>query len=555
MLLEHNYRSTQSILDVANAVISNNRNRTPKKLRTDNGAGVPATVYAAYNEVDEADWVGKEIKKLLARREYTLGDFAVTYRTNAQSRVLEEMFVSLGLKHRLIGATRFYDRKEVKDSLAYLRLIHNPADSVALERIINVPTRGIGQKTHEALRNWAQELGEPESVALMILHHGLERASKLLGRPLPAGAAHPPIAGKQLKVLADFSALLENWVEQEQAGRYASVAELLDAVLTQSDYIRTLRDGTEEGEDRFENLQQLRVVAALYVQGMPNLDEGGTPLSQFLQETALVSDTDALDDNGGAITLLTLHTAKGLEYPVVFIVGLEEGILPHSRSIEADNNNPRGEEMAEERRLFYVGVTRAKRRLYLLHALRRSLWGGSELQTPSRFLDEIPEDLLAGMVDKRGRREDSARRMTSWDETDQSLRLPRSQTGGQWSGRSKSTPWPSSSQPDKKPVSPDQDQTRNADQPKQAYWSPGAAQQPINRKGATGKPATPAPTKFNRRDSVQHPSFGVGTVIESVTSRDGEEVTVAFPGVGIKRLMAEYLKKVVRTQSAPILVK
>jgi DNA helicase-2/ATP-dependent DNA helicase PcrA len=286
-------------------------------------------------------------------------------------------------------------------------------------------------------------------------------------------------------------------------------------------------------------------VAATYVPGAPDLEAGQTPLGMFLEQVSLVSDSDDLDTNASAVTLLTLHTAKGLEFPVVFIVGLEDGILPHSRTLELEDAREKEEELAEERRLFYVGITRAKRRLYLVHAFRRSLWGDSNVQAPSRFLDEIPDELLTGMVDKRGRQENSFKRMTSWADDDDvgstfgnnQGRTPRSQTGGQWSGRSKSAPpaWGQGGSGDR------------AGSPKGTYWSPGGESDgspPITRKSPAVKPPTPAKAgQFQRRDSVQHVSFGVGTVIESVMTREGEEVTVAFPGVGIKKLMAEYLRK------------
>jgi DNA helicase II / ATP-dependent DNA helicase PcrA len=538
VLLEQNYRSTQTILDVANSVIANNRNRTPKRLRTENGQGIPVHIYEAYNEVEEAAFVAEEIQKLTAGRAFGPGDFAVAYRTNAQSRALEEAFVMRQMKYKLVGATRFYERKEVKDALSYLRLIHNPADSVALNRIINEPARGIGDRTRDALRGWAAEIGENEFVALLVVHHGPERVARLLGRPLSPLAAQSPIGGRAQKALADFAELLERWIEQERAGRYASVAELLDAVMVQSRYVEVLRDGTEDGEDRFANLQELRGLAAQYVQGLPDLENGQTPLAKFLEEVSLVSDSDDLESESGAVTLLTLHTAKGLEYPVVFMVGLEEGILPHSRSLESQDP----EDMAEERRLAYVGITRAKRRLYLVHCFRRSLWGGSEVQAPSRFLEEIPDELLSGMVDKHSRRESSFKRATTWDDGEVS-RTPRSQTGGTWSGRSKSTAWPSGSQPEKQSGKPSGQPDSSAGPTKSSYWSPGGAggQPPIARKPAPQKPA--AEPKFKRRDSVQHASFGVGTVIESTVTREGEEVTVAFPGIGIKKLLGEYLKR------------
>ncbi len=532
ILLEQNYRSTQTILDVANSLISQNRNRTPKRLHTDNGQGVPVMVYEAYNEVEEAAFVADEIEKMIASRAFQPGDFAVTYRTNAQSRALEEAFVMRAIRYKLVGATRFYERKEVKDALAYLRLIHNPADSVSLERIINEPARGIGPKTIDALRTWAAEIGESAVTALSVLHHGPERTAQQLGRRLSA-AAHkaPPLGTRAQNALVDFAALLDEWLEMERRGHYASVAELLDSVLAKSGYVHMLRDGTDEGEDRFANLQELRSVAAQYTQGMPGLQPEQSPLNLFLEEVSLVSDTDELDDNAGAVTLLTLHTAKGLEYPVVFIVGLEEGILPHSRSLESGDP----EDMDEERRLAYVGITRAKKRLYLIHCFRRSLWGDSNMQSPSRFLDDIPTELLSGMVDRRGRREASYQRMTSWEGDERGGSAggsggSRSQTGGYWTGRSKSAPqqWGqgSGSSGQQRPASGSPN-----------YWSPGGQQkEPPARKPAAVSPA--GQTTFKRRDSVQHATFGIGTVIESERTRDGDEqVTIAFPGVGIKKLL------------------
>ena len=523
ILLEQNYRSTQTILDVANALISQNRNRTPKRLHTDNGQGVPVMVYEAYNEVEEAAFVADEIEKLLATKAFQPGDFAVTYRTNAQSRALEEAFVMRQIKYKLIGATRFYERKEIKDALAYLRVVHNPADTVSLERIINEPPRGIGAKTVEALRLWAAEVGVTPSEALQILHYGPQRVALQLGRTLsPAAYKAPPLGARAQNALVEFAGLLDAWRTTERNSQYASVADLLDAVLAEAGYIATLRDGTDEGEDRFANLQELRGVAAQYTQGMPALQPGQSPLSLFLEEVSLVSDSDQIDESAGAVTLLTLHTAKGLEYPVVFIVGMEEGILPHSRSLESGDP----EDMAEERRLTYVGVTRAKKRLYLVHCFRRSLWGDSNVQQPSRFLDDIPPELLAGMVDRQRRREGSYQRATSWN-ADSTRGQSRSQTGGYWTGRSKSAP--------STPASPSQSAANTGPAAGSAYWSPDVraktqkAAKPVAASGAL---------KFKRRDSVQHASFGIGTVIESEATRDGDErVTVAFPGVGIKKLL------------------
>jgi DNA helicase II / ATP-dependent DNA helicase PcrA len=531
VLLEQNYRSTQRILDVANAVISNNPHRTPKRLHTENGEGLAVHVYEAYNEVEEARYVCEEIERLLTTHALSPGDIAVMYRTNAQSRALEEAFVLRQIKYKLIGGTRFYERKEIKDALAYLRVVHNPAATVSLDRIINEPARGIGPKTYGALKQWAAEIGVNEYTALLVLLHGPVEVSGRLGRPLPPGAERAPQLGtRALNALNEFTRLLENWIRAGEFNRYHSVADLFDLIMADSGYADNLRDGSDEGEDRFANLQELRGVAAQYTQAMPAVDVDQTPLALFLEEVTLVSDTDELDEGGGAITLMTLHTAKGLEYPVVFMVGLEEGLLPHSRSLESGDP----EELAEERRLAYVGITRAKQRLYLLHAFRRSLWGGVEVQTPSRFLDEIPPDLLSGMVDRRRRRQASYERATSWasDDAPSTLRPRRSaETRNPYT-------W---TRPD--------DQNRGPKPGKAVYWSPGSS--PAGEAGSARPSRAGAGVEqgaiaadfaghtpqFQRRDSVQHAKFGVGMVIESNLTRDDEEVTIAFPGVGIKKLL------------------
>jgi DNA helicase-2/ATP-dependent DNA helicase PcrA len=542
ILLEQNYRSTQTILDVANSVISNNRNRTTKQLHTQNGLGKDGVVvYEAYNEIEEAAYVCDEIERLMSKDpKLGLGDFAVMYRTNAQSRALEEVFVRRQIKHKLVGATRFYERKEIKDALSYLRLVHNPTDTIAMDRIINEPSRGIGTKTYAALKEWAAAMKVSEYTALLILRHGPDLVNQATGGQLSAAAYKAPDLGSRAKnALTDFARLLEGWITLREANRYEHVADLIDLIMRDSGYVDTLRDGSDEGEDRFANLQELYSVAAQYMPGMPALEEGQTPISLFLQEVSLVSDQDQVEEGGGAVTLLTLHTAKGLEFPIVFMVGLEEGILPHSRSMES--NDP--EDMAEERRLCYVGITRAKRRLYLVHVYRRTVWGSSEMQEPSRFLEEIPADLLAGMVDRQSRRRASYERATTWDGGDdddfdnrrprQSSRPNTQRNAYNWSSQGSGA---ERSNPDRQ-----RDEDKSSSSPKQKYWSPGE-NQPITRPAARpeSQKATSGDRKpqFNRRDSVQHAKFGVGTVIESQVTRDDEEVTVAFPGVGIKKLSA-----------------
>ena len=317
------------------------------------------------------------------KREATLGDCAVMYRTNAQSRALEDAFVARGMPYRLVGGTRFYQRKEIKDALAYLRLVHNPADNIALGRVINVPPRGIGEKTIATLATWSGELGVSMVGGLALAAGDLK--SPALSEDALARFSKPPehpFAAAAQRSLVAFYRVLAGWIAAKDG---LTVAALLDRISQESSYATWLRDGTEEGEDRWENLQELRSVAAHYDDFPPELR-----LTAFLEEIALVSDQDELAEEVDRVTLLTLHTAKGLEFPVVFIVGLEENILPHSRSMEDPD------QMEEERRLMYVGVTRAKDRLYLLRAFRRMIWGRSEVYEPSRFLRDVKAAGAAG---------------------------------------------------------------------------------------------------------------------------------------------------------------
>jgi DNA helicase-2/ATP-dependent DNA helicase PcrA len=308
------------------------------------------------------------------------------YRTNAQSRVIEEAFLRAGLPYRLVGATRFYGRREIKDILAYLRLIHNPDDSVSLMRVINTPPRGIGDKTVGALLDWASGEGLSTGDALDRLAHD---------------ATAGPFSGRARNALHDFARTLDGW---RTAREELSVGNLLKRVLEDTVYRTYINDGTTEGEERWENVAELLNVATEYE---------ALPLAAFLEDVSLVSDIDNLPAEAGAPTLLTLHAAKGLEFGVVFLVGLEEGLLPHSRSYD----DP--EAMAEERRLMYVGMTRAKHRLYLVYAFQRSTWGGRELALVSRFLEDIPGHLLTGnrvVGARRGGMMDRAayRQATSW---------------------------------------------------------------------------------------------------------------------------------------------
>jgi DNA helicase-2/ATP-dependent DNA helicase PcrA len=370
-LLEENYRSVQNVLDAAMGVIRINRGRVDKNLFSRRGAGPRLVLREAYDENDEARFVVETISELTAQapdsgqRAVRPGDCAVMYRTNAQSRALEEEFIRANLPYRLVGAQRFYGRREVKDALAYLRLVHNAADAVSLSRVINTPTRGIGEKAYAALQEAAaQEHAAPGRLLLALADAGeTARLSALLpSRAAPAFAA--------------FGRMLADW---RAAAETATVPELLRRILKDIRYREFLQTGSEEGDDRWENVEELIAVTEEFEE---------IPLERFLEEIALVSDQDTLTEQQDAPVLLTLHAAKGLEFPVVFIVGLDEGLLPHIRSMD----DP--EAMAEERRLFYVGITRAMDRLYLVRAFRRMAGGGGGLMDESRFLRDIPPDLI-----------------------------------------------------------------------------------------------------------------------------------------------------------------
>ncbi len=388
ILLEENYRSTPPILEAANAVISRNPHRTPKRLRTRRRGGPKIVIYEAYNEIEEAQFVVDEIVRLVEAGEANPGDIAVMYRTNAQSRALEEAFVARSIPYRLVGATRFYERKEIKDVLAYLRIVHNPDDALSLNRVINVPPRRIGKRTATALFAHA----EREGVSPYRMLQTLARGEKIPG----VGAAGE-------RALLAFLDLWEGWLEMRE---HMGVGSLLNQIISDVQYFAYLDDGTDEGRSRIENVQELVGVAETY-------DEMGPDgLARFLEEVALVSDVDELPEEVGAPVLLTLHMAKGLEFPVVFITGLEEGLLPHSRSLE----EPEG--LAEERRLFYVGMTRAKDRLYLLYTFRRTRYGMDDVNVPSRFLKDIPEHVVEGEATPNGRREQALARETRWSRGD-----------------------------------------------------------------------------------------------------------------------------------------
>ena len=462
VLLEQNYRSTQNILDVANAVISRNRGRTRKELHTDRQGGPKIVLREAYNESQEATFIAEEIERLVQSRLCQLGDVAVMYRTNAQSRVVEDAFVVHGLPYKLVGATRFYERREIKDVLAYLRVLHNPRDAVSLARIINVPARTIGASTIAGLNELATRQDCSLYEAIHVLEQNVDAAS---------------ITARGRKSLLSFAHFMDDLIAM---ATQVNPVELLDTLLDRSGYAQYVRDGTEEGIERWENILELRNVAAEYAY-LPV----ESALSVLLEEVSLVSDVDNLTESNDLPTLLTLHAAKGLEFGTVFIVGMNEGLLPHSRSLEDMDA------LEEERRLCYVGITRAKDRLFLLHTFRRTQYGTTEFSEPSRFLSDIPRLLIEGQ------------------EADDQKQTARQIDLGMGTGRyvKRSTP---------------------------------VAAPPIP---APGEQRVSLEPQFKIGDRVKHDSFGDGTVVESRMSRGDEEVTVAFKGRGIKKLMAGYLRR------------
>ena len=454
ILLEQNYRSTQNILDAANAVISRNRHRTAKKLFTDRGPGEKIILHEAYDEKEEGEYIIDEILRLQKLGAITPGDVAIMYRTNAQSRAIEEAFLRRNMPYRLVGATRFYNRKEIKDVMAYLRVVQNPNDDVSMRRIINTPPRRIGMTTINKLAAWSGGLGVSMYQGLRIIGGDEnELGAKVAVQPFRAGAK---------KALMNFYALLQSWIE---ARATLTPAQLMDRILAESGYQEWLRDGSDEGEDRWNNIMELRTVSQAY-DDLPQ----ETALDAFLEEVALVSDVDNYEAGTAAPTLLTLHAAKGLEFGVVFLTGMEEGLIPHSRSFE----DPDG--MEEERRLAYVGMTRAKNRLYLLRTFRRATWGRSELSEPSRFLKDIPKRLTSNSKKKPA----SAR-----------------QRAGTWGGTERG-----------------------------------------RKKRASLDDLLASKSPYKSGMKVLHPQFGEGTVITTLPAGQDEEVIVAFPRKGVKKLLS-----------------
>ena len=536
--LERNYRSTQLILDAAHAVVSRNEARKDKKLWTELAGGAKIQRFEAYNEEEEAEWIARQVETLVGGRgtaltrradddgsdtRFRARDIAVMYRMNAQSRAIEESFLRYGLRYQLVGGTRFYSRREVKDALAYLRILRSDTDSVSFERIINVPARSIGDKTIEVLRAAAAAIdpgtGDPASY-----WSAIERAAR---------GEVPDLAPRARTALADFAALVRRL--RARIGVLA-LPELLDEVLEASGYRAMLADGSEDGEERWANLLELRSVTTRYDDLSPE-----DALDRLLEETALVADQDSYEGDADAVTLITLHAAKGLEFPVVFIAGLEEGLFPHSRALDDER------QLEEERRLAYVGITRAKRRLFLSHAWRRATWGMGQAAVPSRFLLEIPADLMVGP------------RLGGLDEPERDLdldlvfgarRTTRFGTPVRGAGAG-----PAYRQGSGRPGAPAAGETFRPSRDLAAKREAFEAGAPS---GTLARPDTPAPApartaparparpvipgerQFRDGDRVRHARWGDGIVVTSKLTRSDEEITVAFKdsAIGRKTMLA-----------------
>ena len=461
IFLEQNYRSTKSILDAANHVINHNTGRKPKKLWTDNDDGKNITYYQAGTEREEAYYITEKIQDLVREGTYSLDDIAILYRTNAQSRAVEDTLLKANMAYQMVGGLKFYDRKEIKDIIAYLRLITNPADDISFERIVNVPKRGIGAASIEKLRTYA-----------------LMQDLSLFDAILEVEATNVP--KRAANALMNFRLMMDNFINQQE---FLSATDMVETVLEQTEYEEALKNEKSiEAQTRIENIEEFKTVTTDF----EKTSEEDTSLVAFLTDLALIADIDSMDDeeeaeNEAKVTLMTLHSAKGLEFPVVFLIGLEEGIFPHSRSMMDD------EEMEEERRLAYVGITRAEQELYLTHAQMRTLYGRTNMNPISRFISEIPAELLDGM------------------------------------------------QEEKEPVFA-QMLKNNRSKPNLSSQSvpPRQKAEKITTTGAEN-------ATWNVGDKAKHNKWGIGTIVKVTGEGEDMEVDVAFPApTGIKRLLAKF---------------
>lgn len=462
ILLEQNYRSTQTILNAANQVIKNNRNRPDKNLWTENRAGEKITYYRGDSERDEARFIVSEMQKQIADKGRKFGDFAVLYRTNAQSRVIEEMLLKANVPYTMVGGRKFYDRKEIRDILAYLSAIANPSDSLSLERIINVPKRGIGATSVEKLREFAS------------LHEW-----SLLEAAMNVDLAN--ISGKAGKELGSFGMMMDQFAQMIP---YLSVTELTKEILDKTGYKQDLiNQNNLESQSRLENLEEFLTVTQEFDKRFEaqNEDDADAPeekLTVFLNDLALLSDVDSYEEESSQVTLMTLHAAKGLEFPVVFLIGLEENIFPLSRALMEES------ELEEERRLAYVGITRAEEELFLTNAFSRTLYGRTQYNRPSRFVEEIEQDLLQSLGE-------------------------RTQPKGAAASFQPKVFKPTYTQPRQSTVSSRQTTTAAGNQ-----WQVG--------------------------EKVNHKKWGVGTIVRTTGDAQDLELDVAFPQQGVKRLLAAF---------------
>ncbi|BAM46579.1 ATP-dependent DNA helicase PcrA [Amphibacillus xylanus NBRC 15112] len=459
VFLEQNYRSTESILNAANAVIKNNPDHKEKKLWTDQAGGSKLKYYKAQTERYESLYVAEQIEKYIHEQRFNYRDIAILYRTNAQSRVIEETFVKANIPYQMVGGTKFYDRKEIKDILAYLRLISNPDDDVSFVRIVNEPKRGIGATTIEKLQNYATA----NEISLFTAIKEIDFVG---------------LGARATKSLAEFGEMVSNWIQQQE---FLTATDMVEQVLKKSGYEEMLEnERTIEAKTRLENINEFKSVTKHFEK---NSDD--QTLLAFLTDLALISDIDSMDDDPFAdnkVTMMTLHAAKGLEFPVVFLVGMEEGIFPHSRSAMDD------EEMAEERRLAYVGITRAEKELHLTHAVTRTLYGETKWNNMSRFIREIPEELLDGYTSTK-----KQPRFAISDD-DRSFFAPKS--------------------------TPKQQVTKR-----------------VAQKLTTGGEKE----DWQVGDKAHHKKWGVGTIVRVTGKGEELELDVAFPApTGIKRLLAKF---------------
>ncbi len=446
--LEQNYRSTKVILDAANAVIDNNSGRPAKNLWTEQGEGTKIQHFTAQSEHEEAAFIGDTISKQHSINNVPYGNMAILYRTNAQSRVLEEAMIKRAIPYTMVGGTKFYDRREIKDIIAYLKVLYNPFDDLSLLRIINVPKRSIGATTVSKLQEFARETGNSLFMTLTQLHQ------------------IPSIKGKTKEKLEEFAVLIFGLVAQMNE---LNVLELLEGILKQTGYLTLLETSTDpQDQARVENIGELLSVAKDFL----DTNEEGT-VEDFLEQIALVNDVDSFEQEESKVTLMTLHSAKGLEFPIVFLGGLEEGLFPHSRTLMNE------EEVEEERRLCYVGITRAEKELYISNAQTRTVFGRTSSYMPSRFLDEIPEDLVEELRAKRKVPDEIKRHIPP-----QMSVLSRPVT---------------------KPI------VRN---PEVADWKVG--------------------------DTAVHTKWGNGTVLEVIGEGSGMKLKIEFPQMGIRQIMAKF---------------